>query len=172
MTTQDSHHRALNRVVVTGLGAVTPIGQTVDAFWDGLCAGVSGIAPLQSDDVGLTRLPVGQIQDFDVAARLGHWQRDRSILLSDRYSWLAAAAADEAIRHAGLSVPFSNPFRTACIIASGAGGQNSGERGCRNRFVLDKRAVHPFFFFHASSHPAQPPTSESNSGSRAPPLPS
>jgi nodulation protein E len=128
------------------MGTVTPIGLTVDAFWDSLAVGRSGIGPLSGPDMGpLAGLPVGQIHDFDETSRLGHWQRDRSILLSDRYSWLAAAAADEAIQHSGLSVPFSDPFRVACIIGSGAGGQISGERGCCNRFVHDKRAVHPFF---------------------------
>jgi nodulation protein E len=128
------------------MGAVTPIGLTVTAFWDSLVVGTSGIGLLSGPDMGtLAGLPVGQIHDFDETSRLGHWQRDRSILLSDRYSWLAAAAADEAIQQSGLTVPFSDPFRVACIIGSGAGGQTSGERGCRNRFVHDKRAVHPFF---------------------------
>ena len=54
--------------------------------------------------------------------RLKHFKRDKIILHADRYSWFAAAAADEAIKQSGLEVPFTDPYRAACIVGSGAGG--------------------------------------------------
>lgn len=132
------------RVVVTGMGVVTPIGQTVTDFWTSLKRAKSGIAPLEG--VPLEQLKVriaAQIKNFDQTARLRHWRRDPTILHSDRYSWLAAAAADEAIQQSGLEAPFRYPDRAACIIGSGAGGQITAETACRDRFIDQKRAVHP-----------------------------
>src|SRR4029079_6156442 len=97
-----------------------------------------------------------QVVGFDHAARLGSWQRDKSIMHSERFSWFAAAAADEAIKQSGLEVPFENASRVACIIGSAAGGQISGELAAHNRFVSGKRAVHPMLLARivCSSAPA------------------
>lgn len=111
------------RVVVTGLGAVTSIGTTVPEFWAGMKEGKSGVGPLggfQYDDLKI--LIAAQIKDFDPKARLKHFKRDKLILHADRYSWFAAAAADEAVKQSGLEMPAANPYRVACIIGSGAGG--------------------------------------------------
>ena len=132
------------RVVITGMGVVTPIGQTVADFWDALKEGRSGIGPVEGVELYNLRIRIaGQIKDFDPRARLKHWQRDKTILFSDRFSWLAAAAADEAIKQAGFEAPFKRAHRVACIIGSGAGGQITGETAARNFFLLNKRAVHP-----------------------------
>jgi nodulation protein E len=133
------------RVVVTGMGVVTPIGQTVADFWTSLKQATCGIAPLKGVQLDHLKVRIGaQIRDFDPRTRLRHWRRDQTILHSDRYSWLAAAAADEAIGQSGLEVPFKGSDRVASIIGSGAGGQITAETACRDRFVLNKRAVHPF----------------------------
>ncbi|MGE3065457.1 MAG: beta-ketoacyl synthase [Hyphomicrobiaceae bacterium] len=132
------------RVVVTGLGAVTPIGHTVDEFWAGMQEGKSGVGPLEGfplDDLKI--LIAAQIKGFDHRARLKHFRRDKIILHADRYSWFAAAAADEAVRQSGLEVPFPNAQRTACIIGSGAGGFVTLETAYRDLFILNKRATHP-----------------------------
>lgn len=133
-------------VVVTGMGLVTPIGNTVEDFWRSLVHGRCGIGPLQGGDFEHLELAVAaQIKDFDPRQHLKHWRRDKTILHADRFSWLAAAAADQAIAQTGLEVPFENPYRAACIIGSAAGGQLSGEKACRDRFIENKRAVHPMF---------------------------
>lgn len=131
------------RVVVTGMGAITPIGQNVADFWQSLCAGRSGIAPVEgiSEDV-----PIGiaaRVAGFDHMSRLSKWRRDKTILHSSRYSWLAAAAADEAIAAANLSFPLDNPHRATCIIGSAAGGHIAVEVAGRDRYLANKRAVHP-----------------------------
>jgi nodulation protein E len=132
------------RVVVTGLGVVTPIGTNVDEFWAGLRAGKSGVSPLGGfplDDLKI--LIAAQIKDFDPKQRLKHFKRDRIITLADRYSWFAAAAADEAVRMSGLEMPLEDPYRSACIIGSGAGGLVTFETAYRDLFIANKRATHP-----------------------------
>lgn len=132
------------RVVVTGLGVVTPIGTTVDEMWQSMKEGKSGTSALGGfplDDLKI--LIAAQIKDFDHKARLKHFQRDRIITLADRYSWFAAAAADEAVRMSGLKVPFEKPYRAACIVGSGAGGLTTYETAYRDLFIHNKRATHP-----------------------------
>ena len=132
------------RVVITGMGAVTPIGTTVDEFWAGLRAGKSGVSELGGFPLeDLKILIAAQIKDFDHKARLKHFKRDRIISLADRYSWFAAVAADEAVRMSGLEMPIADPYRSACIIGSGAGGLVTFETAYRDLFILNKRATHP-----------------------------
>jgi nodulation protein E len=132
------------RVVITGMGAVTPIGTTVDEFWAGLRAGKSGVSALGGFPLeDLKILIAAQIKDLDHKARLKHFKRDRIISLADRYSWFAAIAADEAVHMSGLEMPTANPYRSACIIGSGAGGLVTFETAYRDLFIHNKRATHP-----------------------------
>lgn len=132
------------RVVVTGMGVVTPIGLTVADFWAGIRRGQCGVSALGGfplDDLKI--LIAAQIKDFDPKARLKHFKRDKIILHADRYSWFAAAAADEAVKQSGLELPIANPYRAACIIGSGAGGLVTYEIAYRDLFIHNKRATHP-----------------------------
>ncbi len=132
------------RVVVTGMGVVTPIGTTVADFWASCREGRSGVGPLGGFPIeDLKILIAAQIKDFDHKARLKQFQRDTLITHADRYAWFAAAAADEAIKQSGLQTPFENGLRTACIIGSGAGGLVTFENAYRDLFILNKRATHP-----------------------------
>ncbi len=135
------------RVVVTGLGVVTPIGLTVPDFWASMRAskcGVTQLGALPQEDLDDLKIKIGaQIKDFDAKARLRHFKRDKFILHSDRYSWFAAAAADEAVTQSGLTVPFEKGSRAACIIGSGAGGLTTFENAYRDLFILKKKATHP-----------------------------
>lgn len=132
------------RVVVTGTGAVTPIGQTVPELWAGVRearCGVTELGGFPLDDLKV--LIAAQIKDFDHKARLKHFERDKIVIHADRYSWFAAAAADEAVRQAGLEIPVADPYRTACIVGSGAGGLVTYETAYRDLFIHNKRATHP-----------------------------
>jgi len=135
------------RVVVTGMGAVTPIGTTVDDFWSGVRASKCGISKLEGlpeeDEQDLKIKIAAQVKEFDPKSRLRHFKRDRIILHADRYSWFAAAAADEAVKQSGLDVPFVNGSRTACIIGSGAGGLVTYEVAYRDLFRHKKKITHP-----------------------------
>lgn len=132
------------RVVVTGLGVVTPIGETVDDFWASIKAGKSGVGELGGFPLeDLKILISAQIKDFDHKSRLKHFKRDKIIMHADRFSWFAAIAADEAIKMSGLEVPMADPYRSACIIGSGAGGLVTFETAYRDLFIHNKRATHP-----------------------------
>jgi nodulation protein E len=131
-------------VVVTGLGAVTSIGTTVPEFWAGMKEGRSGVSALGGFPLeDLKILIAAQIKDFNHKERLKHFKRDKLILHADRYSWFAAAAADEAVKQSGIEMPGQNPYRTACIIGSGAGGLVTFETAYRDLFIHNKRATHP-----------------------------
>jgi nodulation protein E len=132
------------RVVVTGMGVVTPIGQDVESFWAAMQRGQCGVSPLGGfplDDLKI--LIAAQIKNFDPRARLRGAKRDKIIVLADRYSWFAAAAAEETVKQSGLAVPFAEPYRAACIIGSGAGGLVTYETAYRDLFIHNKRATHP-----------------------------
>jgi len=132
------------RVVVTGMGAVTPIGLTADDMWAGMKAGKCGVSELGGFPLeDLKILIAAQIKDFDPKARLKHFQRDKLVMHADRFSWFAAAAADEAVRQSGLEFPIANPYRSACIVGSGAGGLVTYENSYRSLFLEGKRATHP-----------------------------
>jgi nodulation protein E len=148
---------ASRRIVVTGMGVVTPIGQTVADFWASIKQGKSGVGsldsfpqnephillPCQIKGFDLRIRIAAQVKSFDAKARLGHFARDRMILHADRYTLFAAAAADEAVRQAGLKLPFEAPHRTACIIGSAVGGVMNLEIGYRYLFALKQPATHP-----------------------------
>ncbi len=139
-----AHASGTRRVVVTGLGVVTAIGQNVDEFWAGMQEGKSGVSALGGfplDDLKI--LIAAQIKNFDPKERLKGYQRDKIITHADRYSWFAGAAAEEAVKHSGLSFPLENPYRAACIIGSGAGGLTTFENAYRNLFIENKRATNP-----------------------------
>ena len=132
------------RVVITGTGVVTPIGTDVSEFWTSIKAGTCGVSELGGFPLeDLKILIAAQIKNFDHKARLRHFKRDKIIMHADRYSWFAAAAADEAVKQSGLEVPFVDPYRTACIIGSGAGGLVTFEKSYRDLFIENKRATHP-----------------------------
>ena len=132
------------RVVVTGLGVVTPVGNTVADFWAAVQRGDCGVAEtvgIPEDDLKIKI--AAQVKNFEPRTRLRHFTRDKIILHADRYSWFAAAAADEAIKQSGLKIPMEDPYRTACIIGSGAGGLVTYENSYRDLFILHKKATNP-----------------------------
>jgi nodulation protein E len=126
------------------MGVVTPIGLDVPEFWAGVREGRCGVSALEGfplDDLKI--LIAAQIKNFDPKARLKSFKRDKIILHADRYSWFAAAAAAEAVAQSGLEMPIANPYRSACIIGSGAGGLTTYETAYRDLFIHNKRATHP-----------------------------
>ncbi len=107
------------RVVITGIGAVTPLGNTRDAFWDALVAGRSGVALITAyDSAKLHTHIAAEVKDFDPDALIGRREARRM----DRYAHFAFVAAREALADANF--PEDNEVRenTGCIIASGIGG--------------------------------------------------
>jgi len=108
-----------NRVVITGLGLVTPLGNDVSTTWDGLVAGRSGVGPITHFDASdyPTRI-AAEVKDFDPGALFGHREARRM----DRFTQFAMAAAGQALDDSGLSVTESNAHRVGAVIGSGIGG--------------------------------------------------
>ena len=139
-----SSNKGGRRVVITGTGVVTPIGETVPTFWASIKAGKCGVTELTGIPEDDLKIKIAaQVRGFEHKERLRHFKRDKIIMLAERYTWFAAAAADEAIKQAGIEVPMVNPYRTACIIGSGAGGLVTFENSYRDLFLLKKKATNP-----------------------------
>ena len=113
------------RVVVTGLGAVTPVGNDVPAFWDALVAGRSGIDRIASfDPVNLPCKIAGEVKGFQPETVMPR----KEVRRNDRYVHFAWAAAQEAMLDAGLEVPLTDEReaeRAGVVIGSGIGGINT-----------------------------------------------
>ena len=108
-----------NRVVVTGIGIVSPLGLDRQSTWHNLIAGKSGVAPITSFDTeGYRTTIAAEVKGFDAAAFVGRKEARRM----DRFVQLGAVAALEAVEHAGLKVTSDNCTRVSIMIASGIGG--------------------------------------------------
>jgi 3-oxoacyl-[acyl-carrier-protein] synthase II len=107
------------RVVITGLGAITPLGNSVASFWEGLVAGRSGVAPTSAFDASkLSTRIAAEVKDFDADALFGRREARRM----DRYAQFALAAAREAIEDAKLPDDPEVRDRTGAVVATGIGG--------------------------------------------------
>ena len=130
------------RVVVTGLGAVTPVGLSVAESWDNILAGKSGVAPITSFDV--TDFPVrfgASVKDFDVETVIS--RKDAKKM--DTFIHYGIAAAVEAIKDAGLEVTDANAERIGVAIGSGIGGLPGIEAGYDSFLNGGPRKISPFF---------------------------
>ncbi len=109
----------LKRVVVTGIGAITPIGNTAAEFWSGLLNGVSGADAITLFDASKFKTRFAcEVKGFDPVAYLDR-KEARKI---DRFAQLAIVSSDEAIKHAGITKDNVDPDRTGVIFSSGIGG--------------------------------------------------
>jgi 3-oxoacyl-[acyl-carrier-protein] synthase II len=112
----------LRRVVVTGLGAVTPLGNTVDEFWQNLINGVSGADSITHFDCSKFKTRFAcEVKNFDPSAVIDR----KEVRRLDLFAQYALYAADQAYRDAGLSEQNCNPDRSGVIWGSGIGGLNT-----------------------------------------------
>lgn len=115
------------RVVITGIGAVTPVGLSAQETWDALTKGKSGIAPITAFDVSLFKTKfAGEVKGFDPSHLMDHKEARKM----DRYSQLSIAAVDEAMRDSQLDVNQEDKSRIGVIWGSGMGGLQTTEREC------------------------------------------
>lgn len=129
-------------MVITGLGALTPLGPDVETTWQAAQAGKSGIAPLERLDFsGLDVRFGGEVRGFDPAQFLDR----RDARRTDRFVQFAVAAAEQAIRDAGLSERDYDPDRFGAICGTGIGGIETLTE--QHRIFLERGAdrVSPFF---------------------------
>lgn len=131
----------MNRVVITGLGVISPIGQAASAYWASLKQGVTGIGPITQVPTSeeLTQKVAAEIKDFDP---LKHFE-ERQISTLDRVSQFAVVAAREAIAQAAITFDMPLSVRTAAIIGTGAGGQRTQDDSFRRVYQEKKTRVFP-----------------------------
>jgi 3-oxoacyl-[acyl-carrier-protein] synthase II len=136
--------RGERRVVVTGMGAVTPLGNDVPTYWDGLVAGRSGIDRIASfDPQRLDSKIAGEVRGFEAEAVMPK----KEIRRNDRYVHFAWAASAEALRDAGIENPITDEGlaeRTGVIIGSGIGGINTMIRDIIEAHDLGVDRIGPF----------------------------
>ena len=113
------------RVVITGMGAVTPIGNTIEEFWDGIRSGKSGIAPITHFDASEYKVKLAaEVKNFVAKERMDFKAAKRM----ESFSQYAVAAAKEAFEDAGLDMAEEDPYRIGTIIGSGIGGLECHEK--------------------------------------------
>jgi 3-oxoacyl-[acyl-carrier-protein] synthase II len=141
---RSSQERGERRVVVTGLGALTPLGNDVSATWAGMIAGRSGIGPITLFDPSRVASRIGgEIRGFDADAVMPR----KEVRRNDRYVHYAWAATAEALADAGLPNPIEDDAlaeRTGAIIGSGIGGINTMIRDIIEAHDLGVDRVGPF----------------------------
>lgn len=113
------------RVVVTGMGAVTPIGNTVEEFWSGIRAGKVGIGPITRFDASEYKVQIAaEVKDFVAKERMDFKAAKRM----ETFSQYAVAAAKEAFEDAGIDLSKEDPYRAGVIVGSGIGSLQTVEQ--------------------------------------------
>ena len=114
----------LKRVVITGLGAVTPLGNSALETWQAMVNGVNGIGPITAFDASLFKTQfAGEVKNFDPSEVIDRKEARKM----DRYSLFSVCVADEALRDSGLDLEKEDRSRVGVIWGSGMGGLQSTE---------------------------------------------
>jgi nodulation protein E len=130
----------MNRVVITGIGIVSPVGCTLNEFWSALVEGRSGIRPIQ--DIPTARLATAfaaQVLAYDPQARFGRKQAN----ILDRFAQFAVSAARDAVSDAGLEIDEELALQVATIIGTGAGGLNTLDDAYYRLYGENALTLHP-----------------------------
>jgi len=130
----------VNRVVITGIGVVSPVGLTLDEFWSALIEPRSGIRTLR--DIAIDRLTTrqaAQVTNFDPT----EYFEPKYLGLLDRFSQFAVYAARAAVRDADLRIPEALALETAVVVGNAAGGQNSVDESYLKLYGDKSPRVHP-----------------------------
>jgi 3-oxoacyl-[acyl-carrier-protein] synthase II len=130
------------RVVVTGMGAVTPVGNDVPTMWNSVVQGKSGVGEITLFDASdLDTHIAAEVKDFDANALFGH----KLARTADRFTHFALAAGQEAVADSGLTFGPGDNDRVGIIVGSGVGGLSVMETGLKVLEERGPRRVSPFF---------------------------
>ncbi len=130
------------RVVITGMGAMTPLGEDVGEYWASLVQGRSGIGPMtQCDPTGFPCRVAGEVRTFDP----GRYMNPKEARRMSRFSQLAVAAALQAREDAGASLADTPPERLGVVLGNGIGGIPDIEAQCGVMTARGGMRVSPFF---------------------------
>lgn len=134
--------RSARRVVVTGLGIISPVGNNTAAAWDNIVNGRSGIQPLTAFDVSAFASRIGgEINDFDAS----QYMAPKDVRKYDPFIHYGVAAAAQAMEDSGLEVTEENAPRFGCMIGAGIGGIATIENSYSNFLKGGPRKISPFF---------------------------
>jgi len=132
----------MRRVVVTGIGAISPLGNTAKETWENAKKGVNGISVIeQMDTSDLTVHIGGEVKNFDPAEVLGKKEARRI----DRYSQLGLVAATEAVKDSGINFEEEDTYRAGVYYSSGIGGLKTIEKETVKGFTKGFERISPFF---------------------------
>jgi 3-oxoacyl-[acyl-carrier-protein] synthase II len=130
------------RIVITGMGAVTPLGLDVNTTWSNLIAGKSGVTPITSWDVSKYDCRfAAQVKDFEPRK---YFFNEKDARRADRYSQLAMASAKEAVKHSGLDPQALNLDRVGVLVGSGIGGLEALGKQDEQLILKGPNRVSPF----------------------------
>ncbi len=136
------------RVVITGLGVVTPVGNDLVTFWDNLKNGVSGIGMLDSfDTTGYDCRIGGQVRNFEPK---DFFNNPKDVRRTDRFAQLAMAAAKMAKTDSGIDLEKTNRERFGVIVSSGIGGLKTLED--QHSALVDQRPEPRLALHHSDAH--------------------
>ncbi|MEC9237478.1 MAG: beta-ketoacyl-ACP synthase II [Chloroflexota bacterium] len=131
------------RVVITGMGAMTPLGETPEEYWKNLVAGTSGIGPMTlCDPEGYPCQISGEVSGFDPDTYIGNKEARRMA----RFTQLAVAAALQAVEAADYDISKDDPYRVGVLLGNGNGGFPTLEENCRILADRGGMRMSPFFF--------------------------
>jgi 3-oxoacyl-[acyl-carrier-protein] synthase II len=131
------------KIVITGIGVVTPLGNDVESMWSALVAGKSGVGPITRFDAstGYATRIAAEVKDFDPTA----WMERKDAKRNDRFVQLGVAAAAQAVEAARLDMSTVDASRVGVIIGSGIGGIATFEEQHTNLIQKGPERVSPFF---------------------------
>ena len=132
----------MRRVVITGLGVISPIGNDVNALWNSIGEGVCGIAPITHFDTSDYKVKLAaEVKDLDMEVYFSK----RDLKFNDRFTQFARIASKQAMQDAGFDKEISDADRFGCIIGSGIGGIESIELASHTLSERGASRVSPFF---------------------------
>ncbi|HKI45465.1 MAG TPA: beta-ketoacyl-ACP synthase II [Balneolales bacterium] len=130
------------RVVITGIGALTPIGKSAPDFWNGLVSGKNGVRPIESFDTSnFATQFAAQIENYKPEEYID----TKAARRMDKFCQYAIVAADEAVKDSGLNLDSIDKNRVATIIGSGIGGMETFFQQSKDFIERGPRGVSPFF---------------------------
>jgi nodulation protein E len=130
----------VHRVVVTGLGAITPLGHDVASFWEGVRKGVNGVRPVEIvPPDNLNQKVLGEVKGFESEKHF----TDRELPILDRVSQFGVVAARQAIAQSGIAFDGELSERTATIVGTGVGGQTTVDESFRRLYEDKQPRVYP-----------------------------
>ena len=139
---QNSQVQQQERIVVTGIGVVSPVGRDACSTWEAIVGGRSGVGRItRFDPDGYETTIAGEVKDFDPVDRMGRKDARRT----DRYTHFAVAASLEALEQAGLKIDDAIANRVGVLIGSGMGGAETLDAGMETVLTDGPGRLSPFF---------------------------